>query len=337
VRVSDDPKQPAGDGVPPVPRPRPSRRKAAQRRDWLRPAQATPAFASERVLYGALAVIALVGLALFVSIRFRAAEPDTTPLGTASQVKTGTSAAAIAAAAKDRDEKRALAEQLFGADLFEVKDWEDLAEEPQWRKAVEVMASLDPKFVEDHLSCSLNLNFDEVMKRPSEFRGRFVRMRGVVGRKFWGAKKLDKPIAGRVDVYRGQVSDPEDDSPIVFFDVLDKPAEFQPGYDGVEIDAMFYRTVTFESRDGKLRKAPWIVGRTVTVKNASTSTAPGGLGPAALTAFLVLGIGIVYLVRRGRPAKAPAGVRPAGFRDMFDRKIKPERREEPPPPPPRGE
>ena len=337
MRVSDDQKPPAGDGIPPVPRPRPSRRKKAQRRDWLRPAQAAPAIASPRSLRGVFAVIVFAAVVVLAMFRFRSPEPAEVAFQTPSAVKVGTSAAAIAEAAKDRDEKRALAEKLFGPDLFKVKDWEDLAEEPQWRNAVEVMAGLDPKFIEEHLSFSLNLEFDEVMKHPSDFRGQFVRMRGVVSRKSYGAKKLDKPIAGHVDVFRGQVSDPDDDSPVVFFDVLDRPADFQPGYDGVQIDAMFYRAVTYQSRDGKFRKVPWIVGHTVIAKNATTTAPPTGVGAGAMTAFLAIGIAIVYLVRRGRPAKAPAGVRPAGFRDMFDRRINPKRREEPPPPTSRGE
>jgi hypothetical protein len=335
VRVTDDPKPPAGDGLPPVPPPRRSRKKKrGERPDWLATSQPIPSIATSKGYLRAAGALALVGFIVFAAFQFRGKD-GADPAYESPSAKIG--AEGTTAVAKSRDEQRAVAAELFGSELFDVKDWEDLAEEPQWRKALEVMASLDPKFIEDHLTVSLNNSMDDVLKNPSEYRGRFVRMRGVVSRKSWGAKKLEAPLAGRIDCYRGQVGDSDDDSPLVFFDVLDKPPAFDPGYDGVEIDAMFYRTVAYETRDGKIRKAPWIVGRTVAVKNARASATSSGLGPAVMTAFLAICIGIVYLVRRGRPAKAPAGVRPAGFRDMFDRKISPNRREEPPPPPPAGD
>jgi hypothetical protein len=338
-RVSDDQKPPAGDGIPPVPRPRSPSKRQAQRRDWLRSVQRTPPTANPAIIGKLAGLLSLVGILVAFAIRFHHVEPEDSGPDRLDLIKTGTSAAAVALREKDQDENHALAEELFGPELFEVKDWTDLAEEPQWRRAVEVMAKLDPQFIDEHLSFKLNRHFEDVMADPAAYRGRFVRMHGVVAPKSYGAKKLEKPIAGRIDTYRGQVTDDEVDSPMVFFDVLDRPADFDVGYDEVDIDGIFYRTVTFESRDGKTRKCPWIVGRTVNIAKKPVVAPPSaGIGPAAaLTAFLAIVIAIVYLVRRGRPAKAPAGARPAGFRRASDRKISPERPEEPPPPPFGGE
>src|SRR5678815_4595041 len=84
-------------------------------------------------------------------------------------------AAAEAASDKQRLERHALIERLFGPEIWDVKDGADIQEEPQWRNAVEVMANLDPKYIEENGSFALNGHFDVLMKDPSAFRGRFVR------------------------------------------------------------------------------------------------------------------------------------------------------------------
>ena len=288
--------------------------------------------ANPKALRWVFILLCLCGVAAVVVARTRTPQAAEPAFSSPATIETGTTPAQIAAAQKDRDDKRSLAAELFGADLFKVRDWQDLQEEPQWRKAVEVMANLDPKFIEDHLAFSLNLHYDEVMKHPEAFRGQFVRMMGVVGRSF-AAKRLEKPIAGRVDTYRGQISDPEDDSPMMFFDVLDRPAEFDKGYDGMQLDAMFYRTVEYETKYGKIRRAPWLIGRTVVVHNSPRNSPDPGIGLAVMTAFLALLFAIVYLVRRGRGRNTTAGVPQAGFRGMFERRLLDDRRTGPQPPP----
>lgn len=331
-RVTDDPKPPGEGGIPPIPRPRRSKRKRDRQRDWLRPAKTAPALASpaasKMLGIGAL-VIAAVGAAVWIAGR----APSVTEkvfLNPAT-VETGTSAESIAAAEREKGEKREFAEKLFGPEIWQVKDGTDFAEEPQWRHAIEVMANLDPKVIEENLQFSLNLHYEEVMQHPEAFRGQFVRMRGVIHHSF-GAIKLDKPIAGRGDFFRGPIADPDDDSPIVFFDLLDRPPEFDEGYDGMELDAVFYRTVTYETKYGKLRSAPWLIGRTVSIIQKPKAEAKTWSSLGVMTAFLALVISIVYLVRRGGRPRTVSGVNPADFRGMFERKLGDERPKEPPSP-----
>jgi hypothetical protein len=240
-------------------------------------------------------------------------------------------------------EAKAFAVSLFGPELWQVKDHGDFAEEPAWQRVVETMGKQDPKLVVDHLDFSLNLHYEEVMQDPAAFRGRFVRMRGLVAGNFM-ASKLDKPIAGRGDVFRGLIMDPEGNQP-VFFDLLDRPPPFRKMYDAVDVDGVFYRVVKYETKRGKIVEVPWIVARTV-VKcqpdEESGGVSSSKLAVGALAAFLALVIFIVYLVRRGSrqrmvPGTAPVpGMSPAGFRRMFDAKLREERRPEPPPPPDSG-
>jgi len=173
--------------------------------------------------------------------------------------KIGTSPAELEAREREIAEKREFAESLFGPELWSVQDATEFAEEPQWAKVLVAMSKQDPKFVVDHLDFSLNNHYDDVMKAPAEFRGRFVRMRGLVASNF-RAYKLKKPVEGREDVYRGLIADTDGEYP-VFFDLLDRPPPFEtmkerpPGSDiifsnadAVDIDGVLYRTVRYETK-----------------------------------------------------------------------------------------
>ncbi len=330
-RVTDDPKPPGEGGVPPMPRPRRSKRKRTRDRDWLAPARQTSAVSNPAIFRRLMWVVMAFGAALAAWTFSRPQETSDPVFARPAKVETGTTAEAIASTEKARDEKRAFAEKLFGPELFEVKDRTDFAEEPAWRHALEVMANLDEKFIEENLQFSLNLHYAEVMENPEAYRGQFVRMRGVIHHSF-GAVRLDQPVAGRVDVFRGPIADPDDESPIVFFDLLDRPPEFDEGYDGMELDAVFYRTVTYETKHGKLRSAPWLIGRTVSIIEKPKAEAKTWTSLGVMTAFLALVFGIVYLVRRGGRRRTVSGVSPADFRAMFERKLGDERPKDPPSP-----
>jgi hypothetical protein len=269
---------------------------------------------------------------------------------TVAKPKTGTSPAAVAAREKEVAEKRAFAESVFGPDIWTAKDDTEFSEEPEWASVLVTMSKVDPKFVVDHLDFSLNNDYDEVMKDPAQFRGRFVRMRGLVASNF-RANKLHRPVDGRGDVYRGLIADTDGDHP-VFFDVLDRPPQFRtmtekpPGMDvvfsnadAVDVDGVLYRTVRYETRGDPLNpksnpprwiSVPWIIARTVVrcqtdEKPSDTPYVVGGIA-----AFLALVGSIVYLVRRGRRQSASPGTYQAGFRTMFAEKLREERRRKPP-------
>jgi hypothetical protein len=334
--LTDDPQIPnQGGEIPSGPR-RKSRRSKSRGRDWLATTRHTPPLAQSSTYRNLMwAVIALGAIVIAYVATRKPDEPSAPVFQKAPSAKTGTSPAAIEASQRDLDARRSVAEKLFGPEIWQVKDWEDFDEAPEYRRVVEAMANLDPKFIEDNLAFSLNLYFDDVKKDPSTYRGQFVRMRGIVHHSF-GAKKLDKPIAGRIDVYRGLITDPGDDDelPVAFFDMLDRPPDFDKGYEAMELDAVFFRTVRYETKNGKIRSAPWLIARTITpIQRQKDGTTPVG-GLAVMTAFLALSFAIVYLVRRGRPKSRAVPAAPAGFRSMFERKLSTERPREDPPSPP---
>jgi hypothetical protein len=168
-------------------------------------------------------------------------------------------------------DQRALVEKLFGPEIWNVKDHTDFDQEPQWRTALQVVAKLDAKLLDEHPPESLNAKYDEILKDPAAFRGRFVRLRGVVGHV--GALKLDEKIDGRDEAYRGQASGPDGEQRVIF-DILDRPPAVRRALDEVEIDGVFYRTVRFETKKGTVAEVPWIVARKIVVLARPTAPPP---------------------------------------------------------------
>ncbi len=316
-RVSDETAPPPGDKRPdPPPLPATRRSAARGRQAWVRsPHVGAASPAVRRVILLIAGFMMLLGVAMIAVQRY-STPVVTDPVLSRPAQDPGDSEQAT--------QRRAFADELFGPEIHDVVDYRDLEPETQWKKMLEVTAGLDDAFIEKNLRFSLNQHFDEVMKDPDAYRGQFLRMRGVIGKNF-RAFKLDEPIAGRRDFYRGQISDPDNDSPVVFFDLLDYPGEFDRGYDTVEIDAAFYRMVEFETQKGILRRTPWIIGKTVRViaapEHPKVSTT---VGLVVIAAFLALFFAIVYLLRPGS-ARKTSSVPEAGFRNMFE-----QRRQQPP-------
>jgi hypothetical protein len=349
THVTDDKSPDSGAGPPH----RGPARKKRRERSFAPPVSAS-ASGGPNLPTGALLIVLLVG---FVVVALWIVRPDWfsgTTRTTSDKVfdrdlgpTAGTTPEQAAAVDAKAVEKRKLAESLFGPELFVVKDREDFAEEPQWRKVVEVMSKQDPAAVTDRLELSLNNHYDEVLKDPDRFRGRFVRMRGIVANNF-GAKKLSAPISGERDVYRGWIKDPDEEALPVVFDVLEHPPFFRKMYDAVDVDGVFYRLVRYETRDvtdergrvirkGKWVDVPWIVGRTVSPCQPAEQFSTTGTWFGAMTAFLALVVAIVYLVRRGRRPSPAAGAAQVGFRSMFAQRLREERPKEPPSSPGTGE
>lgn len=326
MRVTDDPSRPASDQPPELPpSPAPKKRSTTRGRDWARAARVPGNAASPAVtklIVRIAIVVALIGAGVMVVQR------TGIPLLTQPEiVRPARNADDPAEAAQWRE----FATRHFGEDIFDVVDDRDLEPEPQWRHALEVTAGLDDALIAKSVRFNLSQHFDEVMKDPAAFRGQFVHMRGVVWKNFRAFKLFD-PIAGRGDYYRGQISDDDPDSPVVFFDLLDRPEGFdKEGYEAVDMDAVFYRTVEFEAqpkageKKGTMRRAPWLIAKTFRVIKAPPHpTVSTAVGLGVIVAFLALFFAIVYLLRRG-PAGKMSRVPEAGFRNMFE-----QRRQQPP-------
>jgi hypothetical protein len=351
--VSDDPTPRPSDQPPRLPPDAGQKRKKPRQRGWRAappPAAVAPGLPPRVTLLATSVamIVLLFGVARYMGAFEGKAERV---FESTAKPKVGTSAAALAAIERELAEKRAFAETVFGPDIWTAKDDTEIAEEPEWASVLVTMSKQDPKFVVDHLDFSLNKDYDEVMKDPARYRGRFVRMRGLVASNF-RAYKLKNPVEGHGDVFRGLIADTDGDHP-VFFDLLDRPPQFRtmaekpPGTDivfsnadAVDVDGVLYRTVRYETRGdpnnpksnpSRWISVPWIIARTVVrcqPDEEKPSTVPYVVAGSA--AFLALIGLIVYLVRRGRRQRASPGAYHAGFRTMFEQRLREERQRKPP-------
>jgi hypothetical protein len=325
VRVTDEPGRPPSDLPPDLPRPAPRQRSKTRGRDWNRVSRVTGTAASPAVTK--IIVRIAIGVALLGALVMVVQRTGIPLLKEPEVVRPARNADDPVQAKEWRD----FATRHFGEEIHDVVDDRDFEPEPQWRKALEVTAGLDDAYIAKNVRFDLSRHFDEVMKDPAAFRGQFVHIRGVVWKSF-RAYKLFQPIAGRGDFYRGHISDDDPDSPVVSFDLLDRPEGFEKDdYETVEMDAVFYRTAEYEAdpkpgeKKGPTRRAPWLIAKTFRVVQAPPHpTVSTAVGLGVIVAFLALFFAIVYLLRRG-PAGKTSGVPEAGFRNMFE-----QRRRQPP-------
>jgi hypothetical protein len=104
------------------------------------------------------------------------------------------------------------------------------------------------------------LDYDGALKDPDGWRGEFVRHRGLVAA--LRATKLDSPVLGIKDVWRGYMSQ-GDKSEKVVFDLLTEPPKLQFNYDAWDVEGVFYRTVKFEDNEGRTWEVPYLIAKAI--------------------------------------------------------------------------
>jgi hypothetical protein len=175
------------------------------------------------------------------------------------------------------------------------------------------------------------LDYAGAMKDPDGWRGTFVRHRGLVA----GLRviKLDSPVLGVKDVWRGFMSE-GDQSEKVVFDVLTEPPDIRPDYDAWDIEGVFYRTVKFEDNLGRTHEVPYVIAKTVHLRTEEPS-ALGILNHPIVLLLAVVGLALflarllLLLAKARRPA-------PPSAADQIRRMMTLEqaRKTSPPTPPP---
>lgn len=145
---------------------------------------------------------------------------------------------------------------LFEGSLADSKNGEPFAETPGYAKLLSSLATYTPEDVQAR--ASVDLDYAAVMLDPDRYRGEFVRVRGLIA--YIEAHRLDRPILGAVDVYRGVVTK-ADGSEGLWFDMLEPPPAVDLEEDVVDIEGVFYRTVRYENRLGQEQEAPWLIVR----------------------------------------------------------------------------
>jgi hypothetical protein len=232
---------------------------------------------------------------------------------------------------QDAAERERFLLTAFEGALSDAANGDMLRESSGYLKLVKTVSEYTPEQVTQ--KATRQLDYAAALADPDAWRGQFVRARGVLA----GLEtvQLDRPDYGRSFVYRGAMTD-GDASNGVLFDLPEHPGE-KPSIQGkaYDLEGLFYRTASYEAHDGKLKVAPWLIVRNLTLvpsrlDQRSRFVDEYGLFILGGMALFVGGL-LTYALRR-RPAR-PDRAHPAQAEDiraMFERRL----REESSPPPP---
>ncbi len=285
----------------------------------------------QRILWFAGLLVFLTLFALYFAGRAKPASP-------APPVEAQPSPAPLLSP-QSLDEQRAKLSTLFEGALGDTKNGDDFKETPGYRRLIQTLTAYSPEEVSARATRSLD--YTAIMAQPDAYRGEFVRVRGVVSHMF--TEKLREPLVDVHDVYRGFLAE-ADGSIGTFFDLPTPPPDFDMRRGAMDIEGIFYRTVRYENQRGEIKEVPYVLARNMRTVESAPAHRMGFLSDhtAAVLVGMALAIFCVRLLmylaqrRRGRarptvPASAP------NFRDMFDEKLREERRRSgrlPPPLPP---
>ena len=196
------------------------------------------------------------------------------------------------------EDPRARLSTLFEGHLLDTKNGQDFVETQGYRRLLETLQNFSPQEVDARIEA--DLSFEEVMKDPDAWRGRFVRARGLLAG--YEAVRQREPIGRNVDVYRGAVTTrwpgrgaEWNASEGVVFDLLEPPAERIESQTLVDVEGIFYRTVRYENKEGGTVEAPYVLARTLEPVNLE---AVGKSHALDWTAMTLIGLAVAYIVGR---------------------------------------
>lgn len=192
----------------------------------------------------------------------------------------------------------------FEGALSDSENGQGLLETAGYRRLLEIVRSWPEE--DFNARPRERLDYAAVMADPAAWRGRLVTVRGLLVK--LGAERLARPIWEEVDVYRAIVTE-ADASEGVYCDLLGQPPglpleEINFKRDLVDVDGVFYRTLSFENKRNQMTEVPYIIAkriRLVDLEGVRRSTVLDQLFVAFLAAAVVLIVLRVTLtIRRHR-------------------------------------
>jgi hypothetical protein len=211
------------------------------------PQPATFPFPKGRFLLLALALVMVISMLLLAEQRMDAARRQ------AELVEQQKSAPPLL------EDRTALLNGLFQGSIRDGVDNTEFGETPSFDRLIYHVRAMPKE--EFSKQVTRWLDWKAAMENPQLWRGEFVRVRGLVG-------KLD-PVklhhgADDTDIYRGFIGQP-DGTDMVAFDFVDKPPNVDLKRDVLDIEGVFYRTLTYESVSGEKRTIPYLIARDVKI------------------------------------------------------------------------
>jgi hypothetical protein len=236
---------------------------------------------------------------------------------------------------EDEEARQLRLSSLLEGSLADTQNGTDFVETTGYRKLLQVVASY-PKNEFERRAVRL-LDYDQSLADPDAWRGEFVWTRGILLNLY--AERLRDPVFGMTDVYRGILADGDGEKGL-FFDLPgEPPAGLNLRKDPVDVFGIFYRTVQYETLapekqgDPQVLTVPYLVIQSIRNVERPKGDPTGfmqdhsgkllvGAGVVIFTARL-----LIYLFQR-RAKRSRTVVRGSGpaFRDMFDTKIRQEKR-----------
>lgn len=234
------------------------------------------------------------------------------------------------------ERERRLVTRLEGT-LNDSRNGEDFAETQGYCRLLQIVRDTPPDEFAAHVT--RHLDYAAAMRDPDAWRGEYVWIRGVIAQMY--TVKLRRPLFGITDVYQGILTE-GDGTEAVFFDLPEPPPAFKmEPREAVDVQGVFYRTVRYESKDGKMLEAPYLVARSLRpVVNPRVTGTAGFLKEPRIAAWVAMGLAIfltgllVYVFqRRARRPGYATRAHSAGFRELFEKKLREEERVSGPRPP----
>lgn len=217
---------------------------------------------------------------------------------------------------------------MFQGALEDTKNGDGFRESSGYSNLLRELAAYTPEQVTQ--KSQRWLAYDSAMKDPDGWRGTFVRVRGLVAAV--RATRLDTPVLGVKDVWRGYMSQGDKTEKVVF-DLLSEPPPIKPYWDAWDVEGVFYRTVKFEDNDGNTWEVPYILAKAI--RPAEAPSKLGILKSPIVMLLAVVGLALfvarllLLLAKTRRPAPPSAA---AQIRRMMT--LEQARKSSPPTPPP---
>lgn len=291
----------------------------------------TPEFQRFVGLLGVFAIVGLIAFYFFSVQRKKVAAEQTAAVREATLPKL--------LSPEDAEARATRLSTIHEGSLSDTQNGTDFVETTGYRKLLQILASYPKEEVERR--AVRHLDYEAAIADPDAWRGEFVWTRGIVMELY--AERLRDPVFGMTDVYRGVLAEGNGTDGL-FFDLPEAPPEFDLRLDPVDVYGIFYRTVRYEPfspqvKENLVRTVPYLVVRSIRKVEDAKADPRGFLEHPLVVTFVGAGLVLItmrlliYLFqRRRRRSRAPALSRESGFREMFEKKLRQEKRTEGPRP-----
>lgn len=316
---------------------------ARPHKSFLERQHATPTLYSGfyKTREGRQVILLMIGLSLIgiVALRYQGRAPEIVEKAFAN-VPVQLTPEQIAERDRKLEERRRANSVLFEGALSDSQNGTDFAETAGYLRLLDIVTA----YTADEVAAKITglMKPEDVKQEPDLYRGEFVRVRGVVAGLM--TVKLDVASASHTEVFRGVVTQPDGESGAVAFDLVSPPPKFDLQRTVVDVEGVLYRTVRYQTRTGKVKRAarevfdhdgvveiPWMIARTMKIADLPPATGIATVLTGKSTWILpILGlaaVGFWFVLRRAARnsrRKDPARAGAVGFHEMFQERLREE-------------